>query len=66
MTQQLTNQIATSSGFSEIESHIHVLKENTPDYEPGFYFSDETGDLHGPVSTLEEAKANLKMYAENL
>jgi len=55
-----------SPGFTDLGGHIHLLGETRDGYEPGYYFTDETGDLHGPVGTYEEARADLKTYAENM
>lgn len=35
-------------------------------YEPGFYFSDETSDLHGPYKTIGLAQVELENYIKEL
>lgn len=53
-----------------VPAHTVVMIEKDPGnpgwggqrYEPGWYFGDETGGLHGPFSTKEIAMENLKNY----
>jgi len=53
-----------------MSKHIHYLDDNDSDgwgWEGiGWYFSDETDELHGPFHTEEEAKQALKRYADSL
>ena len=52
--------------WEEVEAHIWLLRQDTQDYPPGWYFCDETSDFHGPFSTREEACDFLRLYVENL
>lgn len=36
------------------------------EYLPGWYFTDETSDFHGPFGTREEAIQMLNQYCETL
>lgn len=42
--------------------HIHLIEIETGAYGPGWYYSDETGQLNGPYSTFREANAGLRSY----
>ncbi len=53
------------------EKHIHEIKERYHDewygwFEPGWYYADEGGSLHGPFDTREKAVAEIKGYATTL
>jgi len=54
----------------EIEKYIYLNDETRYDYGvewlPGWYFADETEQLNGPFSTIEEARAAMKTYIETL
>jgi hypothetical protein len=44
--------------------HIYCLTEENDGYLPGWYFSDEIGEMHGPFQTLEETEECLKNYCK--
>lgn len=56
--------------MKEIEKYIYLNDETRYDYGvewlPGWYFADETEQLNGPFSTIEEARAAMKTYIETL
>jgi len=66
MNIELKPNYEVSPGFTDLGGHIHVLMDARDGYEPGYYFTDETGDLHGPVGTYEDARSDLMRYAESL
>ena len=44
----------------------HSAGYDYPLHEPGWYFTDETGDFNGPFETKEKAELALKQYVENM
>lgn len=51
------------------ESHIYLVEVHDSDwpmYEAGWYFADETAELHGPFATIEETRKLLIEYAASL
>lgn len=54
-----------------LPKHIHLFQEDKYEngkvaFEKGWYFSDETADLHGPFSTIEETKELYEHYIKQL
>jgi len=41
---------------------VHLLTEKQEGYSPGWYFNDETAELHGPFRSLEETFSQLDRY----
>lgn len=56
--------------MKEVEKHIWLCEnDELGEYEvhpKGWYFSDETSDVHGPFNTIEEARAALELYSKNI
>ena len=52
-----------------VEGYHHIWiqdKHNDEHYPLGWYFNDETEDLHGPFATLDECKASFDCYCKQL
>lgn len=48
-----------------MEKYLIELKEPHPDgHVPGWYFHDESGDLHGPYPSREKALEEIEIYCE--
>lgn len=55
----------THEGFEKVDD-VYLIKHSRNGYDPGWYFADETLDLHGPFSTKEEAEQLLAKYIEQM
>lgn len=53
---------------SKLSENIWRVEEGEEgnSFAPGWYFEDETEDLHGPYATEEEAQEQLRRYCETL
>jgi len=47
-----------------VTAYILHQKESTKKYKAGFYWVDETGDLNGPLDTVEQAQIELDAYVD--
>jgi hypothetical protein len=46
--------------------HIFLFESIDDGYLPGWYYEDETSQLIGPFSTLEEADSELYLYCNEV
>lgn len=50
----------------KVETYIFVNEVEDDRFHLGWYFSDETSELHGPFSTIEETRTLLNNYVKSL
>jgi hypothetical protein len=50
----------------ELDKHIVLISDPTDQYLAGWYFTDESWQMHGPFNTIEETRELLQKYIKEL
>lgn len=68
MSKDFAKQFDVHTAPLQIESHIYYLSRATENYEPGWYFEDETNQFNNeqPFATCSEAQEALEQYEHDL